>query len=94
MRSRILALSLTIACGGYQQPGSELVGELTTIKTEMCACRDHACSQRVKADYDALEQRGAQRYDSMDEIPPDVRTRLTTLDGELRACMRALAPPN
>jgi hypothetical protein len=93
MLARFLVLCVVVACGAHQ-PGSELVSELTTIKTEMCACRDHACSERVKADYDALEQRGAKQYGSLDEIPPDVRARLTTLDGEMRACMRALAPPN
>jgi hypothetical protein len=87
-RSRVWLLALILAaCGGAsQRPGEEMIGPMTALRDEMCACKDRECADRVKKKHDALEEEGRVKYGEVSALPKDVLDQLIALDAQLRAC--------
>jgi len=72
------------ACG--KSKADELMSEATSIKNELCACKDAACVEKVKEKGDKFEDKLQSTWKSEKDAPKDFVEKYEKLEDEMRAC--------
>lgn len=93
MRTLAIVLGLVVGCGDSKTPDKfdEILGQLEKFKTEMCACTDAACADRV---LDARREYKKTMRDSLDANakPTDAQDKKgKAFEAELLSCRKQLS---
>ncbi|MBA3454437.1 MAG: hypothetical protein H0T42_15205 [Deltaproteobacteria bacterium] len=70
-------------------PGSEILAKTRSLSAAMCACKDQACGQPLRLQWDALTKEISGVTFSAEQVEG-----LATEDQRFMRCMAALAPAN
>src|SRR5687767_11982752 len=93
MRTLAIVLGLTLmGCPGEKNKFDEILGQLEKFKTEMCACKDVACADKVS---DARREYKKTMRDKLDKNakPTEAQDKQgKAYEAELQACRKALMP--
>jgi len=87
----VLLLVLVAACRQAEPPppGSEILGKTRGLSAAMCACKDKACGQPLRVQWDALTREFSGVTFSAEQVEG-----LATEDQRFMRCMAALDPAN
>ncbi len=89
---RALAVLVLVAACRQQEPpppGSEILAKTRALSAAMCACKDRACGEPLRRDWDALTKEFSGVTFSAEQVEG-----LATEDQRFMRCMEALAPAN
>jgi len=94
MRTLVIVLGLAVMGCGHAKGDKfdEILDQLGKFKTEMCACKDAACAQKVS---EARRDFKSTMRDRLDKgaKPTDAQDKQgKTIESELQACRKALMP--
>lgn len=92
MRTLVLVLGLVVGCKGGGDRFDEILGELESFKTQMCACKDAACADQVMDARREYRKTMRQKLEKGAKATEEQDRRGKALEAELQACRRALTP--
>ncbi len=91
MRSLAIVLGLVvIGCKGGNDKFDEILGQLEKFKTEMCACQDTACADRVSQARLDYKKTMRDKLDKDAKPTAEQDKKGKAFEAELQACRRAL----
>ena len=80
-----MLLAFAAGCGGK---GDELISEYKKITSEMCACKDEACADKVKEKEGALEEKAGKMFADKKDVPKELIEKWEKVEDEFNACRR------
>ena len=86
----LLPLLVVAACSQQDppRPGSEVLGKTRALSAAMCACKDKACGQPLRVQWDALTHEISGVTFSAEQVDG-----LATEDQRFMRCMAGFDPP-
>lgn len=97
--SRVLGVVFGLALAGCpSKKGSdkfdEILGQLERFKTEMCACKDAACADKVTEARREYRKTMREKLDKDAKPSAEQDRKGKAFEAELQACRKAVMPPD
>jgi hypothetical protein len=90
-----LALSFVLAVGCKKDPIDQVISDLDSWKSKMCACSDNPCTEKVHTEFKKYQEGMREKFKSLDkdDIDKSKVEKIEKMEKEYKACRRKYDAP-